>query len=223
MDRRATNMQRRRERILEAARRVIAEEGFDALSTRKLAQSAGVTAPTLYNLIGSKAEILEALELAAAQTIEDRLHVSDDRTPLGLAQAIVRESVVVFAEDEAYYRAACVAGDRLLGQSPSGSLKLDARAVALAQHVCAELVRMGALRGTIASAELAAQMYRCYGACLREWAYGRMSLQEFGRQAMRGIALLLGADAVDTFRAQLLKLFNTLDEGYHVMEIANET
>ena len=62
MDTRTINMQRRRDRILAEARRVLAEEGYDALSTRKLAQAAGVTAPTIYNLIGNKAEILEALE-----------------------------------------------------------------------------------------------------------------------------------------------------------------
>ena len=66
-------------------------------------------------------------------------------------------------------------------------------------------------------------MYRCYGGCLHDWAYGRIDLHEFARQAMRGIALVLSADAVDTFRAQLLKLFKTLDTKYHVMEKASAT
>ena len=211
MNTRAVNMQRRRERILGEARRVIAEQGYEALSTRSLAQAAGVSAPTLYNLIGNKAKILEALELEAATVIEARLQLGVDRTPLQLAQAIVAESCAVFAEDENYYRAAFVAGDQLAAQDPNATTRLDTRAVQLARDVCAELIRIGALRETVAADDLAEQMYSCYGAWLRRWGYGHIDLQEFGKQTMRGFCLILAADAVDNFRMQLLNHIGELD------------
>ena len=58
---RARNMERRRQRILEAAGSIIPKKGVDGLTTRGLADVAGVTAPTLYNLIGGKDEIIRAM------------------------------------------------------------------------------------------------------------------------------------------------------------------
>jgi AcrR family transcriptional regulator len=48
----------RRARILAAARRLIAERGFDGLTMRDLAQASRVSVPTLYNLFGGKLALL---------------------------------------------------------------------------------------------------------------------------------------------------------------------
>jgi AcrR family transcriptional regulator len=53
-------MAERRQRILAAARSIIAERGFDALTMRALAHASHVTVPTLYNLIGGKDAVLAA-------------------------------------------------------------------------------------------------------------------------------------------------------------------
>jgi len=50
----------RRERILEAARLLIADRGYDAVTMRDLAEKSLVSVPTLYNLFGSKNELLFA-------------------------------------------------------------------------------------------------------------------------------------------------------------------
>ncbi|MGW1894691.1 TetR/AcrR family transcriptional regulator [Streptomyces sp. NPDC002004] len=50
-----------RERILVAAAELLAEGGSDAVSTRAVAQSAGVQAPTLYRLFGDKQGLLDAV------------------------------------------------------------------------------------------------------------------------------------------------------------------
>ena len=63
---RDTNMRKRRERILHAARTLIATDGFEALNVRALAAAAGVTVPTLYNLIGRKEAIVVASLPAAS-------------------------------------------------------------------------------------------------------------------------------------------------------------
>jgi AcrR family transcriptional regulator len=54
------NKAERRARIVAAARRLIAENGFPALNMRALADAARVSVPTLYNLFGSKHAILAA-------------------------------------------------------------------------------------------------------------------------------------------------------------------
>ena len=50
----------RREHILAAAREVIGERGYDALTMRDLARASCVTVPTIYNLVGGKEDVLFA-------------------------------------------------------------------------------------------------------------------------------------------------------------------
>ena len=47
--------------LLEVARRVIAEEGTDALSLGRLAEAAGITKPTVYDHFGTREGLLTAL------------------------------------------------------------------------------------------------------------------------------------------------------------------
>jgi AcrR family transcriptional regulator len=50
----------RRQRILDVARRLIAERGYDGVTMRELADESLVSVPTLYNLFGGKHELLFA-------------------------------------------------------------------------------------------------------------------------------------------------------------------
>ncbi len=50
-----------RQRIIEAAAKLIAEDGVAALSTRAVGAAAGVQAPTLYRLFGDKQGLLDAV------------------------------------------------------------------------------------------------------------------------------------------------------------------
>jgi len=49
----------RRAKILAIARLMLAEEGYPSVAIRKLAKRCGLTPPTIYNLIGSREEVLE--------------------------------------------------------------------------------------------------------------------------------------------------------------------
>jgi AcrR family transcriptional regulator len=65
-----------RQRILEAARRVFARDGFDGAATRELAQQAGIAAGTLFNYFPTKEAIVAALAteaLAAARAADKQL------------------------------------------------------------------------------------------------------------------------------------------------------
>ena len=60
MSKRTLEMNRRRDRILEAARELISKHGSGHLTMRSLAEASGVTVPTIYNLIGNKDAVLGA-------------------------------------------------------------------------------------------------------------------------------------------------------------------
>lgn len=59
-----------RQRVLDAALALVAREGLDALSMRRLAQELGVEAMSLYNHVASKDELLDGLVEAVVAQIE---------------------------------------------------------------------------------------------------------------------------------------------------------
>jgi AcrR family transcriptional regulator len=61
MNLRERNKSQRRGAIVEAARRLMHDSGNTGFSIRSLAEQAGVSLATLYNLFGSKQAILVAL------------------------------------------------------------------------------------------------------------------------------------------------------------------
>lgn len=71
-----------RERLMDAAGELLYREGVHAVSVDRLADKAGLSKPTVYNLFGSKdALVAEALERRAAQIrrhLEERMATRDD-------------------------------------------------------------------------------------------------------------------------------------------------
>ena len=55
--------------IIDAARRIVQERGFKALSMRALGREVGVTAPTLYDYYANKDAVLDALFCAGADRL----------------------------------------------------------------------------------------------------------------------------------------------------------
>lgn len=201
---RSINKQKRRDRILAEARKAIAESGYDALNTRALAKSAEVTVPTLYNLIGSKEEIVRALMIETIERVEERLHDFDEAPPLDMAEAIILQSAALYAEDESYYQAAAIASDRVASSSDRNGWGATKRAEDMAERACAAALEQGLLRGNISAPDLARQFFICYSTPMRDWTYGRISLEEFRQRVLHGFYVCLAADASNDFRDLLL-------------------
>ena len=70
---RERNIELRRQKILEAARVLLSRGGLGALSMRKLAEEASLSVNTLYNLWGTREEILKALTFDARDRMEATL------------------------------------------------------------------------------------------------------------------------------------------------------
>lgn len=80
----------RQRRILEVARHEIGAVGYDAITMQKLAEAAEVSVKTLYNLYGSKDELL----LAAVRDLIDTLQLEVDA--LGAKQGV--EELILISE-----------------------------------------------------------------------------------------------------------------------------
>ena len=103
---RQRNVAERRQRILDAARRLILKKGVSALSMRKLAQESGLAVKTLYNLWGGRDAILRALVDEAMDRMDQALEAEAPlEDPLERCRAVVTVSVRHLVEDEAISRA----------------------------------------------------------------------------------------------------------------------
>lgn len=201
----------RRARIIREAHTMIGRDGYDALSLRKLASAAEVTVPTIYNLIGSKEQILVELFRAWIGQIERALDEIDEDRPLDLAEAIITEAIDLIRQDEVFFRAAHIALNRLIeadpqrppfDQFPQKASSMQTTAVRLAQS-------QGLLKGRIPAETLGAQIYFNYSEASRYWMHGRSSLAAFRNAALTGVYIAFLSDASETFETEL---FNRLDK-----------
>ena len=202
------------------ARKEVAAGNFHTLTTRGLAAAAGVSQPTLYNLIGTKEDIMKALVKESFDRIFERIKSISTDSALEAIEAVVLGSVALYAEDETYYRAGGIASDQLLGPIAANAEDKDvnknnlaAQAVGMAKAAVENAIKKGLLLGRLTSAELAEQMYIAYRGIHRDWAYGLISIDTFRLRAMRSFYVTLAVDATPDFRNQIeQKLFALVPE-----------
>ena len=200
----------RAERILDHARAMIAEEGFDALKIRELAASAELTVPTIYDLIGGKSEILARIIEALVERLHEVQNQSDfDDIEAGFEQQITRLADL-FAQDEDFYRAAFVAGDRSGLFEQRSNHGIFARSLQQPVDACEAAQAEGLLKGAISAEQLGRQVYDSYRLARQDWANGYFDLDGFRAQALTGIFISLAADASPEFRGRLLKRISSL-------------
>lgn len=205
-DTRTQNMEKRRERILQQARKMLADGGFDALNLRELAEESGITVPTIYNLIGNKAEVLKAMVMGTFADFEALLADKPPRSTAQLPALLMRTFATMIAEDEGYYRAAALASEQLENESGERSNYGFKRAPLrkFAGQLCREAAREGLLKGAIDSAQLVEQMIGNHQIAFRDWAHHVITLDELVKQSLRGFYIVLAADAEDDYRETLV-------------------
>ncbi|MEP1422258.1 MAG: helix-turn-helix domain-containing protein [Erythrobacter sp.] len=200
----------RKARILEAARTIIARDGYDALTTRGIAEAAGVTAPTLYNLVGDKTAIISAMATASVEELWGRLHLDERGSPLAMADAILNEAYAQIMANRELNRANLIALERLgiaYAYHPARDdpgAHAARRSVEMVQYTCREAQRLGQLRGNLDAQLLAEQMFAAYRAPLDDWLHDAIGASEMLRRQRIGFYTVLAADASEEFREELL-------------------
>lgn len=212
-DTRTINMEKRRERTLEQARKILAAGGFDALNLRDLAEVSGITVPTIYNLIGNKAEILKALVMGVFAAFEKSL---DSKLPCPTEQlpALMMDTfAAMIGDDEDSYRATALASERLENESNEHSDYGFKRAPLrkFAGKLCRDARAEGLLLGDIEADLLIEQMVANHQIAFRDWAHRVISLDGLKKQSLRGFYITLLADAVPDFRKKLVVELKQLD------------
>lgn len=199
----------RRARILAAARRLIAERGYNGLTMRDLARASRVSVPTLYNLFGGKqALLLGELESTFAAVVA------------GVERA--RDGNVV---DRAL--ATCDAGNDELLAAPRYSRELillfltssDTAALRRASadrygEIMADVLRDGQSAGDVEPwvdpALLARRMFAHYQLAMIEWARGEIDADAFRTATRFGMCVMLLGVARGRARRQLIAEIRTV-------------
>jgi len=75
-----------REEILEAARKIVQDRGFEGLAMRPLARAVGVTAPTLYDYFPSKEAVVGALFLQGIALLHESFDGAEAVSAPGVAR-----------------------------------------------------------------------------------------------------------------------------------------
>ena len=172
----------RRQRILSEARTLMAAGGWDGLTMRGLAAQSRVSVPTVYNLIGGKDALLDALMECLFLEVKESIH-EESGDVVTRSRALWRAGIAPFIAAPEYSRELMC-----LFLSGAGGAELrraqDVRYTALV----IELVQEGMDAG---AQQLAWTMYTQWVAQVIRWARQDIGLEQMIRDIDRGLCLLL--------------------------------
>ncbi len=188
--RRERNIEARRQQILQAARVLLSRGGLAALSMRKLAEEASLSVNTLYNLWGTREEILRALTLDARDRMEASLprdESPDD--PVEYCRSLVRASVRETCRQHELFRPMMLAWlEGEIAGNPSPVEPMAHSILALAQVIRKARTR-GFLESTLKPEQVAWQIHHGAQFASIQWALGRIDDAHFEARALYGLNL----------------------------------
>jgi len=188
---RQRNVEVRRQQILKAARVLLSQGGLAALSMRKLAEEASLSVNTLYNLWGTREEILRALTLDARDRMDASLpkDASPD-DPVDYCRSLVRATIREMSRQSEFFRPMILAWleGEIAGQ-PSPVEPMAHSILTLSQ-----VIRHARTRGLLESAlkpeQVAWQIHHGAQFASIQWALGRIDDAHFEARALYGLNLV---------------------------------
>ncbi len=196
-----TSKSQRRDDIVAAARTLMRRSGDAAFSMRTLAEEAGVSIATPYNLFGSKQSILLALlsaDLADYEAALANLHADEIEV---LFQAVSMMTATLRADPE-FYRNVMSAVSRDGG--PEFRFMVSGPRYVLWKRLLREATEADLLRSDVDPDAFAITVTQQMFANVQNWAQGQLSLDEMDARMRFGLALSLSAIATRTSRDQVL-------------------
>jgi len=161
------NKAKRRDAILDAALTLLDSRDSNDITTEEIAALAGVSPATVYNLVGTRGEVIHQLVARIMEQLGESLNALDPTEPIAAAQLIIDQSVQAFVSNSNAYRqvvsiAQVTAGLRPEAVDPS-SFQVTAMRKARA---------MGIIRKDIDAAGLARQIFLSYSGAATLWSSG---------------------------------------------------
>lgn len=170
---REQRMQSRREAIYAAALRLLIEGGVHALTIRALAAKAGVSVPTIYNLIGSRSQILLDLTVARIEEAREVVAYLPDMSAhekvLAIQGGVADFYIEQADEAKAIYRARM---SIRMSEPESAHPDIAAGSASVTATTIREGVEKGEFSADTNVAFAAEQIFRSFGHCMSDWVLG---------------------------------------------------
>jgi AcrR family transcriptional regulator len=198
-------MNRRRDRILEAARELISKHGYGNLTMRALAEAADITVPTIYNLIGNKDAVVGATIHEGTVRFFENVRSSADPV------AILEKNVAELLRQPAYYRPLLRA--LLHGEAREAMAEIDALYLEHLHDSIEALKQRGDLEPWVDSAILAERMLSNFFGATSEWASAVLSDAALPGVTSYDASITLAGVATDKGRSRFQKRARRLQKG----------
>ncbi|AZI37942.1 TetR/AcrR family transcriptional regulator [Caenibius tardaugens NBRC 16725] len=197
---------RRKRQIIQAAKHLLATGGIDALSTRRLAEEAELSVHTLYALVGSKEQILEAVMADNHERVLEDLLKIDEHHAIEKLFAIVESTYAIIAEDSAAQKPIM---RMLMTRYYEGNLNpipwwQMAQEKGWIESAIAEATVQGQLRGMFPPAQIADMLMKIYLSNLRDYLFDQTTLANFRNATHFEFWFCLSGLAVETQRDAFL-------------------
>lgn len=187
---RERNLEARRQQILNAARALLSRGGIAALSMRKLAEEASLSVNTLYNLWGTREEILRALTLDARDRMKASLpNDASPEDPIEHCRTLVRSTVREMCRQHELFRPMILAwleGEIAGRPSP---IEPAAHSVGVVSQLIETARARGLLDCPMKSEQIAWQIEHGAQFAQVQWALGRVDDAHFEARVLYGVNL----------------------------------
>jgi AcrR family transcriptional regulator len=199
------NKAKRRDAILDATVRLFGQRPAEVVTTEEIAALAGVAPATVYNLIGTRDDVVRAVVARILAELAESLAQLDPTDPIAAAQLVVDQTVAAFVADSAAFR-------QIVRLAPRGSStrpdlvdpsEFQVAAMRQAQH-------LGIIRDEVDAGGLGRQIYLSYMGAMNLWSTGRLDDDGFLIAAEHGLFTALAAAAIDGHRQRFIDRMRVL-------------
>lgn len=198
-----------RERVLAAAHRLIAANGPDGLTIRKLAAEADVAVGTIYNQFGDRSGVLAAMVQSGLATLADSIeHDRDDadaanQGPFWSTRKLIYEMLDGYEADEQVWRPVFAVlkaepGDHGLGETGERMLNIARADIAAAD-------KAGLLAIDMDHSMMASHLLDGQFSLLARWAFGMLTMSDFRERSTRTLELTIASVLKDPHRDTFLR------------------
>lgn len=193
------NKSKRRDAILDAAVALLSERANDEVSTEEIAALAGVAPATVYNLVGTRDEVVTALVARVLSRLADSIADLDPGDPIAAAQLVVDQTVAAFVANSNAFRQVIAMAQR---SAANHSFGVDPSEFQVAAMRRAQ--QLGIIRDDLDAAAIGRQVFLSYTGAMTLWSAGRLDDAGFGTAARHGLVTALAAAATDAHRQRFL-------------------
>ena len=198
---RAQRKAERRDRILQALLRLLASRSDEQISNVELAERAGVTPPTIYNLVGNRSRALVMLLNALMREAADHVGSLSGLPPVERAERLGDLLVERLTDRVEAYRPVVRKVNALdLRQGAA----YDPRPLDLLLPLAHEAVEAGCFSPGVSPSLVARRWFYALAGAMVTWSVGALDARQFAAEATLGFHSVVAALGADPHRSASL-------------------